>query len=276
MWLRPSFSSIQNSFGGEITRHKTSILSWCRCFASVVLSSWRCIKLNRFTVAPTCLNPVLNLGFYFSSCISFKVFFNWRNIRLSSWWENGAVKAYVDQPPQQMSDSRLRHASSTAAAVISSSAVLSRVHMSYSSWNSQSCRFLFFREHSNCNWNGPYIELRLSGMLKGQVSLESGLVCCKVVKNSHILCWPWSYSPAAQLQWNRQNPQFQFCTSQGSATVTVYLVVFFKSEMGGLPSDNAGNLEPPSPFSLLAYFPGSMIIFDPKDNQQLSQGEQTT
>ncbi|CAK6979053.1 Hypothetical predicted protein, partial [Scomber scombrus] len=37
---------------------------------------------------------------------------------MSSWWEDSAVETYVDQPPQQMSDSRLQHAAAAAAAAV--------------------------------------------------------------------------------------------------------------------------------------------------------------
>lgn len=63
----------------------------------------------------------VSCGFIFSCCIIFKdFFFNWRDIRLSSLWEDSAVETYVDQPPQQMSDSRLQHATSAAAAAAAS------------------------------------------------------------------------------------------------------------------------------------------------------------
>lgn len=44
----------------------------------------------------------------------------WRAIRLSSLWECSVVETYVGQPPQQMSNSRLQHA--TSAAIPTSSA----------------------------------------------------------------------------------------------------------------------------------------------------------
>lgn len=51
---------------------------------------------------------------------------------MSSLWEDSTVETYVDQPPQQMSDSRLQHATS-AAAVIPTSAAFSWVHNKHSS-----------------------------------------------------------------------------------------------------------------------------------------------
>lgn len=82
---------------------------------------------NKYKPPPAALtastSTLCKLWFYFFLLHYFQgflFFFNWRDIRLSSLWEDSAVETYVDQPPQQMSDSRLQHATSAAAAAAAS------------------------------------------------------------------------------------------------------------------------------------------------------------